>query len=230
MSFNRDFTARIISGLILAPLTIIAIFYGGLLFQIFIALAFGLSFKEWLRMARKGDHVLRDVIIGVLYIALCFAAFMKLRLDMEQGLFLTLVLLAGVWASDIAAYFSGKFIGGPKLLPKVSPNKTWAGFIGGTLGSACALMAMDYFAPAFSRASGLEFLPFAPLWTAFFIGALFTVFGQAGDLMVSWYKRKVGVKDTGTLIPGHGGILDRIDSLLLVTPFFLIVLQVLGNA
>jgi phosphatidate cytidylyltransferase len=76
----------------------------------------------------------------------------------------------------------------------------------------------------------LEFLPFAALSTAFFIGALFTVFGQIGDLAVSWYKRKVGVKDTGTLIPGHGGILDRIDSLLLVTPFFLIVLQVLGNA
>ncbi len=230
MSVNKDFTARIVSGLILAPLTIAAIYFGGLAFQAFIAIAFGLSFKEWVRMVRKGRHPLRDGIIGILYIAFCFAAFLKLRLDLDQGLFLTIVLLAGVWASDIAAYFSGKFIGGPKLMPKISPNKTWSGFIGGTLGSACALMAMDYYAPEFSRASGLEFLPFAPLKTAFIIGALFTVFGQIGDLLISWYKRKVGVKDTGTLIPGHGGLLDRIDSLLLVTPFFLIVLQALGNA
>lgn len=230
MSVRQDITARLISGLVLAPLTIFAIFYGGLAFQAFVAIAFGLAFKEWIRMARKGDHAIRDGIIGIIYIALCFLAFLKLRLDMEQGLYLTIVLLAGVWASDIAAYFSGKTIGGPKLMPKISPNKTWAGFIGGTLGSAFALLAMDYFAPHFSRASGLEFLPFAPLGTAFVIGALFTFFGQIGDFGVSWYKRRVGVKDTGTLIPGHGGLLDRIDSLLLVTPFFLIVLQVLGNA
>lgn len=229
MSVNHDFTARIVSGLVLAPLTIAAIFYGGLAFQAFVAIAFGLSFKEWIRMARKGDNTIRDGIIGILYIAFCFAAFLKLRLEMEQGLFLTIVLLAGVWASDIAAYFTGKFLGGPKLMPKVSPNKTWSGFIGGTLGSACTLMAMDYFATDFSRASGLESLPFAPLEIAFMIGALFTVFGQMGDLLVSWYKRRVGVKDTGTLIPGHGGILDRIDSLLFVTPFFFIVLQALGN-
>lgn len=230
MSVNKDFTARCISGFILGPLTLIAIFLGGLPFQIFIAVAFGLAFKEWIRMARKGDHVIRDGVIGVIYIALCFAAFLKLRLDLSQGLFLTMTLLIGVWSSDIAAYFSGKFIGGPKLAVKISPNKTWSGFIGGILGSACVLMAMDYFAPHFSRASGLEFLPFAPLEIAFLIGGLFTVFGQAGDLLISYYKRKVGVKDTGRLIPGHGGLLDRIDSLLLVTPFFLIVLLELGNA
>ena len=190
----------------MGPLTIAAIFYGGLAFQAFVAIAFGLSFKEWMRMAKKDEHVIRDSIIGIVYITLCFAAFLKLRLDLDQGLFLTITLLAGVWASDIAAYFSGKFIGGPKLAVKVSPNKTWSGFIGGTLGSACALMAMDYYAPDFSRASGLEFLPFAPLKTAFIIGAFFTVFGQIGDLAISWYKRKVGVKDTGSLIPGHGAV------------------------
>lgn len=230
MVISGDFTARIVSALVLGPLTIVAIFYGGLAFQAFVAIAFGLAFKEWLCMAKKGGHVFRDGVIGIVYIAFCFAAFLKLRLDLDQGLFLTIVLLVGVWASDITAYFSGKFIGGPKLAVKISPNKTWAGFIGGTLGSACALMAMNYYAPDFSRVSGLEFLPFAPLKTAFIIGVFFTVFGQIGDLAISWYKRKVGVKDTGALIPGHGGILDRIDSLLLVTPFFLIVIQVLGNA
>jgi phosphatidate cytidylyltransferase len=230
MAISNSFILRMVSGFILGPLTLVAIFYGGLAFQIFIAVAFGISFKEWVRMAHKGDHFIRDGVIGAVYIALCFAAFLKLRLDLDQGLFLTISLLLGVWSSDIAAYFSGKFIGGAKLAEKISPNKTWAGFIGGILGSACTLAAMSHFAPFFANVSGMDFMPFAPLGAVFMIGALFTVFGQIGDLMISWYKRKVGVKDTGTLIPGHGGILDRIDSLLLVTPFFLIVLQAFGYA
>lgn len=230
MSANNTFFARVISGLVLGPLTLAAIFLGGLFFQAFIAIAFGLAVKEWVRMARISNHAWRDGIIGVLYIAFCMAAFMKLRLDLEQGPYLTITLLIGVWSSDIIAYFSGKFIGGLKLAPKISPNKTWAGFIGGMVGSALALTAMDYFAPVLGAIVCAEFVSFAPLGVAFVFGAFFTIFGQIGDLMISSYKRKVGVKDTGHLIPGHGGILDRIDSLLLVTPFFLIVLQVLGNA
>ncbi|MCF6195011.1 MAG: glutamate synthase-related protein, partial [Kangiellaceae bacterium] len=124
--------------------------------------------------------------------------------------FLTICLMVGVWASDIGAYFSGKFIGGPKMAPKISPNKTWAGFIGGMLGSALALSAMNYFTLQLSEMTGLEMLPFASLQVAFVIGVFFTVFGQVGDLMVSGYKRKVGVKDTGNLIPGHGGILPAV--------------------
>jgi phosphatidate cytidylyltransferase len=230
MTISNSFILRLLSGLVLAPLTLAAIFYGGVAFQAFIAIAFGISFKEWVRMARKGGHTLRDGIIGVLYIGFCFTAILKLRLDFDQGLFLTMSLLLGVWASDIGAYFSGKFIGGPKLAVKISPNKTWAGFIGGLLGSAFALMALNHYALDLGALTGLELLPFAPLKQAFVIGAFFTIFGQIGDLMISRYKRKVGVKDTGNLIPGHGGILDRIDSLLLVTPFFLIVLQALGYA
>ena len=230
MAINSSFILRVVSGFILGPITLAAIFYGGFAFQAFIAIAFGISVKEWVRMARKGEHFIRDSVIGVIYMALCYAPFLKLRLDLDQGLYLTIALMLGVWSSDIAAYFSGKFIGGAKLAEKISPNKTWAGFIGGIIGSACTLAAMSHFAPFFAEVSGMNFMSFAPLKAAFIIGALFTVFGQIGDLMISWYKRRVGVKDTGTLIPGHGGLLDRIDSLLLVTPFFLIVLQAFGYA
>ena len=230
MTFNNSFILRLVSGLVLAPIILVVIFYGGVAVQALVAIAFGVSFKEWVRMARQGDHVIRDSVLGVAYIALCFAAFLKLRLDLDQGLFLTISLLAGVWASDIAAYFSGKFIGGAKLAAKISPNKTWAGFIGGMLGSALALVAVNHFASDLGQFFGEEFLPFATLQQAFLIGAFFTVFGQIGDLIISYYKRKIDVKDTGALIPGHGGILDRIDSLLLVTPFFLIVLQALDHA
>ena len=226
---SSGFKARLISGLILGPLTLAAIIYGGLPFQIFVALAFGISVKEWMGMVKKGQHVIRDAVLGVVYLLICFAAFLKLRIDFDQGSFLTITLLLGVWASDIGAYFSGKLIGGSKLAPKISPNKTWAGFIGGTLASALALLAMDYFAPSLGQMSGQTFLPFATLPMAFVIGACFTIFGQIGDLLISSYKRRVGVKDTGTLIPGHGGILDRIDSLLLVSVFFLLALSELTS-
>ncbi|MEM7618299.1 MAG: phosphatidate cytidylyltransferase [Pseudomonadota bacterium] len=220
---------RVISSAVLLPITLLVLVIGGWTFKIFVGIAFGIAVKEWVRMAVKVKHPLVATILGVLYLMIGFVAFIELRTEFDQGLFFALTLMLGVWASDIAAYFTGKTIGGPKLAPKISPNKTWAGFIGGTLGSALMLLALDYYVPMHSGKMGLEVLPFAPLEMAFIIGALFTVFGQIGDLGMSCMKRKVDVKDTGTLIPGHGGLLDRIDSLLLVTPFFFIVLTILAN-
>lgn len=220
---------RLLSIIILLPVTIFAIIEGELIFKIFVAIAFGIAVKEWIRMTRKTDQFWRDAILGCVYMTICFMTFIFLRTEFDQGIFFTVTLLFGVWASDSAAYFSGKLIGGPKLAPKISPNKTWAGFIGGTIGSGVILVLFDYFVPYFSNMAGLEVLPFAPLGMAFVIGALFTVFGQIGDLGMSLYKRKAGVKDTGTLIPGHGGLLDRIDSLMLVTPFFYLVLHYLAS-
>ena len=219
-----SFKMRMISGFTLGPLTLLAIFYGGLGFQIFTGIAFGLAVKEWIGMTKLSKHVIRDSVLGVFYLALCFAAFLKLRLEFDQGLFLTIVLMTGVWASDIGAYFAGKFIGGPKLAESISPNKTWAGFFGGALASGLFIAALNMYATTLGNLVGLELVSFASLQVSLAIGAMFTVVGQIGDLLVSSYKRKVNVKDTGCLIPGHGGLLDRIDSLLLVTPFFLIVL------
>ena len=224
-SLNR----RVLSGVFLLPLTVFIVITGGLLFKLAVGICFGLAVKEWIRMTRLCKHTVRDAILGLAYLLIGFVAFIKLRTDFDQGLFFTVTLMFGVWASDIAAYFTGKKFGGPKLAPKISPNKTWAGFIGGTMGSGLTLLAIDYFVPIFGGKMGLDVLPFAPLYMAFIIGALFTVFGQIGDLAMSFYKRRAGVKDTGTLIPGHGGLLDRIDSLLLVTPFFLIVLLELSK-
>lgn len=226
---SRSLNRRFLSVIFLLPITLFAVLQGGILFKIFVGLAFGIAVKEWIRMAVKNKRPLVDSTFGVLYFVIGFTAFIYLRTDFHQGLFLTITLMFGVWASDIAAYFTGKAIGGPKLAPKISPNKTWAGFIGGTIGSALMLLALDYYVPMHSEKVGLEIFPFAPLGMAFLIGALFTVFGQIGDLAMSAYKRKAGVKDTGTLIPGHGGLLDRIDSLLLVTPLFLFTLMALAE-
>ena len=112
-----------------------------------------------------------------------------------------------VWASDIGAYFTGKRLKGPKMAPKISPNKTWAGFLGAMFFGGLTLWAMSFFVQA-GIPGGLLFLS----------GSVFGAVGQAGDLLVSILKRQAGTKDTGNLIPGHGGLLDRIDSLLLVIP------------
>ncbi|MDQ8754834.1 phosphatidate cytidylyltransferase [Sphingosinicella sp. LHD-64] len=117
------------------------------------------------------------------------------------------------WATDIGAYFAGRAIGGPKLAPRISPNKTWAGLFGGIVAAAVAGWLV----------AGLEIFALgAPfLW----LGAPMAVLAQAGDLYESWEKRRAGVKDSGTLLPGHGGVLDRVDGLLPVAVVTLAVLM-----
>jgi phosphatidate cytidylyltransferase len=109
-------------------------------------------------------------------------------------------VMAVTWATDIFAYFAGRGIGGPKLAPRISPNKTWAGLAGGMIGAGLAGWAIAWL---FSLG--------APFW---WIGAPMGAVAQAADLCESWVKRRAGVKDSGTLLPGHGGVLDRLDGLL----------------
>lgn len=134
---------------------------------------------------------------GLLYAVFPAVALVFLREQPGQGLLLALWTMAIVWATDIGAYFSGRAIGGPKLAPRLSPNKTWAGLIGGMVAAAIvgALIAWLGGLPTFCRIAG------APLAVA----------AQMGDLFESWLKRRSGVKDSGTLLPGHGGVLDRLD-------------------
>lgn len=107
------------------------------------------------------------------------------------------------WATDIFAYFAGRSIGGPKLAPRVSPNKTWAGLIGGTIGAGLVGWGV-----ALLFDLGMPFV-----W----IGAPMAIMAQGGDLYESWVKRRAGVKDSGAILPGHGGVLDRLDGLLPVS-------------
>jgi phosphatidate cytidylyltransferase len=137
--------------------------------------------------------------VGLLYAGLPTFGLLLLRAG-PQGLALTLWTLAIVWATDIGAYFSGRAIGGPKLAPALSPNKTWAGLGGGVL---AALLVGAVIALAFG-------LPRALLG----LGAPLAVLAQIGDLFESWMKRKAGVKDSGRLLPGHGGALDRLDGVV----------------
>lgn len=214
MSQLTSLQKRILSALVLGPLTIALIVLGGIPYTILIAVGAVISIQEFFMMERAGKNGVALHMAGwVSYIVLCALSFLMLRLAFADGLFLVLALMLLVWSCDIGAYFTGKAIGGPKMAPRISPNKTWAGLIGGMLSSGLVLTVFDCWRDIFSAPIGFVFL------TGFVLGAV----GQAGDLMISMLKRRVGVKDTGHIIPGHGGLLDRIDSLLLVTPIFLLL-------
>jgi CDP-diglyceride synthetase len=149
--------------------------------------------------------------LGVLYCGLPVFALMILRRQ-HEGIVFTLWALSLVWACDIGAYFTGRTLGGPKLAPVISPNKTWSGLIGGvTLASlVAALLHFGYGLP-------LRLTLATPV---------LAVLAQGGDLYESWLKRRAGVKDSGNILPGHGGILDRLDGLVPVAPVaaFLVLL------
>lgn len=167
------------------------------------------------------------LIFGVVYIGFSCQIMVWLRDgDSAVGLYNVMTLLFIVWASDIFAYLSGKSIGGPKLAPAISPKKTWAGLIGGSVGSGAVAAALAL--PATVDFLGVATLGGMGVVGYFIMGFILSVVGQAGDLFISLFKRKYDVKDTGTLIPGHGGILDRIDALLLVAIFFGIIARVTG--
>ncbi len=207
---------RILSALVLGPLTLWIIYLGGYPFLGFIVLGSLLSLYEFYGMERQGKKFLPMMVLWTIYTLICAAAFIQLRLNFADGLYLVLAVMVTVWACDIGAYVVGKNVGGPKLVPVLSPKKTWSGLIGGMICSGLTLMLLDMWHDSFSVHHVFVFL------TGVILGAV----GQAGDLLISSIKRRVGVKDTGHIIPGHGGVLDRIDSLLLVVPVFLVLYMV----
>jgi phosphatidate cytidylyltransferase len=140
---------------------------------------------------------------GSVYIALPLAACEWLR-DAPHGREMVLWLLIVVWASDTVAYLFGRTLGGPKLVPAISPKKTWSGLGGAVIGAALAGGALAH---AFGWSDPLGMISMA---------AIFGLAGQGGDLMESSIKRRFGVKDTSRLIPGHGGLFDRLDAFLAV--------------
>jgi phosphatidate cytidylyltransferase len=205
---RSEVLTRIVSGLLLAGAALASAWVGGLMLVAFWAVGACGVLAEWLRMTRG---TLGWSLLGILYAGLAFAAPLILRADPVIGLGAVLWLFAVVWTSDVMAYCCGRLIGGPKLWPAVSPAKTWAGFIGGTVFATAA-------ATAVAAAAGAPVLiPVA------MISLVAAVFSQAGDLIESAMKRRFGVKDAGHLIPGHGGMMDRLDGFIIAGAFALIV-------
>ena len=173
------------------------------------------------------ERVLPDTALGVF--GLIYVAFPLTLLPLlwlrDDGKALLLFLMVCVWAGDTAALYVGKSLGRHKL-SALSPNKTWEGSIGSVAGSVIAGLAIVYAGDALlARGSTLLHIV-EPVWQAALLAALINVAAQLGDLLESAIKRGVGVKDSGTMLPGHGGILDRIDALLLAAPVLWVVLLI----
>jgi phosphatidate cytidylyltransferase len=238
-----DFGVRLASAAILAPVALLALWRGGAAWQALVVLGMlGLA-GEWTRLSdlRRGNIALFAAIftawllaaalgwsaglaalvlftlltawrfgwfaaLGIPYIGIGGFSLLWLRLQPEDGLRATLVLVAVIWATDIGAYLAGRLIGGAKLAPRISPGKTWSGSLGG--------LAIGGLAGA-SLAGGFTH-GFAPV--ALLAALLLSICAQAGDLLESAIKRKLGVKDSGRTIPGHGGLFDRLDGFLAAAP------------
>lgn len=158
-------------------------------------------------------------ITGVVYVGLMFTFLALLRRDFElaEG-DLVLFVLVVAWLGDTGAYFAGRFLGkhSPKLYEAVSPKKTWAGAIGGIAGSAAGAAGVKLIAE----------MDYMPWFDVFAMAIPAAALGQMGDLVESLIKRSTGVKDSGSILPGHGGILDRVDAVLFIAPYVYLYLQV----
>jgi phosphatidate cytidylyltransferase len=163
---------------------------------------------------QEAPVMVSHLVTGLIYGSVGLTALSALRLRPEEGLGWVIAALVITWANDTSAYFAGRFLGRHKLYPEVSPNKTWEGFFGGMVGSVVGMfIARGFFFPMFTVTDSLV------------LGILGGILGPLGDLVESMLKRAYGVKDSGRIIPGHGGVLDRIDALLFNAPLVFVYVQ-----
>jgi len=186
---------RIVSAAVLGPIAIAAAYFGGWPFALFWVAAAAAVLWEWTKLVTG----LIWTIAGIGYAGIMLLAPLLLRTDNTYGFLALVLLFAIVWTTDILGYFAGRAIGGPKLLPAISPKKTWSGAIAGTLGAMIvAVLVANYFGAFNTTAIAI-------------IALLLSIMAQLGDLLESWVKRQFGAKDASHLIPGHGGVMDRLD-------------------
>lgn len=203
---HSNLALRVVSSAVLAPLALIAAWLGGLPFAVFWTIAASIVLWEWARLVKgaqvEGTAAGWWLVAGIAYAGVLVFAPIVLRQDAVLGFAAIVFLFAVVWATDIAAYFAGRALGGPKLWSAVSPKKTWSGAIGGLLGGAAAGLLVV-------KIAGLAIAPRLVL-----VALALSVVSQGGDLLESAIKRRFDAKDASQLIPGHGGLMDRLDGFL----------------
>jgi phosphatidate cytidylyltransferase len=198
------------SSLVLAPIVVGIAYLGGWPFVLFWTLAACLVLWEWTRLVQRSGASASQttvgfalwMIAGLVYAGVILLAPVIVRRDPALGFTAIIFLFAVVWATDVFAYFVGRALGGPKLAPTISPKKTWTGALGGTLGAFIAGLLVV-------KLAGV------PLTAALAVLTLaLSIVSQAGDLLESAIKRRFDAKDSSHLLPGHGGLMDRLDGFL----------------
>lgn len=224
-----DLPVRAASAIVMLVVSAAALWLGGWFWIGFVAvLACGVLW-EWNRLVgRFGIAPLGEVawlFAGAVYITAAALALIQVRLNFAAPVVLA-AFIAPIIAVDVGAYFAGRAIGGPKIAPRISPAKTWAGLGGGALGAGLVGIAVEV-ADIGPGANAAGFGTGA-LALALLTGLVIAVIAQSGDFFESWMKRRAGVKDSSALIPGHGGLFDRLDGFLAVF-FVLFVVDAIGK-
>ena len=215
---KNELIKRILSSIILIPIALFFIIKGSFLFNFFIMICFIITVYEWHKMSKNKPYN----FFGHIFLLFSFYSvyFVRNKTE-EESLFLFLLILLICISTDIGGYAFGKIFKGPKLT-KISPKKTYAGVVGGYFFSIIFAGILNNFSDLFTTNYTInkkeEFV---------FVIMISTV-SQIGDIIISYFKRSSNIKDTGKLIPGHGGILDRIDGMIFAFPFFYIYILLIN--
>ena len=203
MIYN-ELIKRILSSIILFGLVVYIFFTGDFYLNFFVIICFLISTYEWIKMTKKIEHQ----ILGLFFLSFSFYTFYEISLS-QYLIFVFLVCIS----TDIGGYIFGKLIKGPKLT-KISPNKTYSGMIGGYILSLIFLAFYILITPTILNTN------------LFITTILISTVSQIGDIIISYFKRLSNIKDTGKIIPGHGGLLDRIDGMIFAFPFFYLIMLI----
>ena len=207
----KELEKRLITSLILIPISIFFVIKGSIFFIFFLSILFLATSYEWVIMSKKNDLL---KFLGIIFLFFSFYSAYEFRGNESYRDFLFIITICIF--TDIGGYIFGKIFKGPKLT-KISPKKTYSGVFGGFLLSLIAGIVFIHYV------YGSEKHPFED--SILFIFILFiSLISQIGDLIISYFKRKAKLKDTGKILPGHGGLLDRIDGMIFVFPFFYLII------
>ena len=203
---KEEIIKRILSSIILLPTVLFFIIKGSFLFNFFIFICFLITTYEWLKLSK--NNLLK--LFGTIFIVISFYTIFNIRNEFDRDYFHLLLVVIICVSTDIGGYVFGNIFKGPKLT-KISPKKTYSGVIGSFL---LSLIFTNLFLDFLSNVETFEFTK-----EMFLFILLVSLVSQIGDIIISYFKRKSKIKDTGTIIPGHGGILDRIDGMIFALPF-----------
>ena len=212
---DKELFKRILSSIVLIPIVIFFIVKGSLLFNLFITICFFIVTYEWNNLSKKKPYN----ILGIIFILISFYTIFRLRNDFNNDYFYFLFIMIICIATDIGGYVFGKIVKGPKLT-KISPNKTYAGVIGGFI---LSIVSSFFLLNNINLNTQIDVN-----LDIFLFVCLISSINQAGDILISYFKRLSKIKDTGKIIPGHGGLLDRVDGMIFAFPFayFIILINV----
>ena len=210
---NNELIKRIFSSLMLIPIALFFIIKGSFLFNFFIIICFLVTSYEWHKMSSKKPYYL----MGLLFLIISFYSAYKIRTNIDGDYIYFIIILLICISTDIGGYIFGKIFKGPKLT-KISPKKTYSGVIGGYLFSII-ILNLWFSSNLFIRPQELNS-------DVFIVILIISTVSQVGDIIISYFKRLSKIKDTGKIIPGHGGLLDRIDGMIFAFPFAYIIFKI----